>query len=210
MTDITSPDLRAEERSAYRAATDTGLWDILIASVATMFAVGPLLSTRLGDFWASAVFIPIWVVIIFGLRLVKERFIAPRIGEVRWGPARTARLKRFGVAMLVANVVALGLGALAYLATEWGYSGLWVFPISFGLIVLALFSLLAYAVSIPRFFFYGLLLAVSSLIGELLFRQGLVTHHGFPVIFGIAAVAIALLGLIRLGRILRSNPDTND
>jgi hypothetical protein len=111
--------------------------------------------------------------------------------------------------MLVVNVLALGLGVLAYLATERGYSDLWVMPVPFGLTVLVLFSLLAYAVSIPRFFVYGLTLAVSPLIGEFLFRQGLASHHGFPVVFGIAAVAIALIGLIRLGRILRMRPDSS-
>lgn len=209
MTDIAPSDLRSEERNAYRAATDTGLWDILISSVVALFAVAPLLSSKLGDFWSSAVFIPVWVVVYVGVRFVKDRFVTPRIGEVRWGPARKSRLKKLGVAMLVVNIVALGLGALAYLATEWGYSDLWVMPVPFGLVVLVLFSLLAYAVSIPRFFFYGLLLAVSPLIGELLFRQGLATHHGFPVVFGIVAVAIAFLGLIRLGRILKMRPESS-
>ena len=209
MTNITSSDLRAEERSAYRAATDTGLWDILISSVVALFAIAPLLSTKLGDFWSSAVFIPVWVLVYLGIRLIKDRLVTPRIGEVRWGSARKSRLKKLGTAMLVVNVLALGLGALAYLATERGYSGLWAMPVPFGLIVLVLFSLLAYAVSIPRFFIYGLLLAASPLIGELLYRQGLASHHGFPIVFGIAAVAIALVGLIRLGRILKMRPDSS-
>ena len=110
--------------------------------------------------------------------------------------------------MLVVNILALGLGVSAYLAAEQGYSDLWVMPIPFGLIVLVLFSLLAYAESIPRFFIYGLVLAVSPLIGELLFRQGLASHHGFPVVFGIVAIAVALIGLFRLGRILRTRPDS--
>ncbi len=209
MTEFTSPDLRAEERSAYRAATDTGLWDILISSVVALFAVAPLLSAKLGDFWSSAVFVPVWAVVYLGIRLAKDRFVTPRVGEVRWGSARRSRLKKLGVAMLVVNVLALGLGVLAFLATERGYADLWVMPIPFGLIVLVLFSLLAYAESIPRFFIYGLVLAVSPVIGELLFRQGLASHHGFPVVFGIVAIGIALIGLFRLGRILKMRPDSS-
>lgn len=210
MTEIATADLKSEERDAYRAATDTGLWDILISSVVAVFAIAPLLSTRLGDFWSSAIFIPVWAVVYLGVRIVKDRYIAPRVGEVRWGPDRKSRLLKLSVAMLVVNIVAFGLGAVAYLATEWGYSDLWVMPVPFGLTVLVLFSLLAYAVSIPRFFFYGLLLAFSPLIGELMFRQGLVAHHGFPVVFGIAAIVIALIGVVRLARILKSAPQDSN
>ena len=57
---MTSNDLAAAERRGFRSVVDTGLWDVMLASVVAMFAIAPLLSVRLGDFWSSAVFVPFW------------------------------------------------------------------------------------------------------------------------------------------------------
>jgi hypothetical protein len=204
--EMTTADLQFEEREAFRAATDTGLWDVLIASVMAMFAIAPLLSGTLGDFWSSAIFVPIWAGLYFGIRFARERFVVPRVGDARWGTYRKSRLKQLSVAMLVVNIVALVLSAIAFFAAERGIDGFWVFPLPFGLLVLLLFSLLAYAVSIPRFFLYGISLALGLLLGEFLFRQGLVTHHGFPVVYGTVAITIAVIGIVKFVRIVSSQP----
>jgi len=206
MIEIATTDLKSEEREAFVAATDTGLWDLLLASVVVLFAVAPLLSETLGDFWSSAVFIPFWIAIYLSARVVKDKLITPRVGNVRWGALRRSRLKRLGIAMVLVNVVAFGAGILAHYKAEQGDYATWSFPVSFSLIVLVILSLAAYAVSIPRFFFYGLLLAICPLAGELLFREGLASHHGFPVVFGFASLLIACIGFTKLTRIIMNGP----
>jgi len=76
--------------------------------------------------------------------------------------------------------------------------------------VLVGFSLAAYYLNIPRFFIYGLLLAVAPFVGEWLWRRGYASHHGFPVVFGIAAAAIAAVGLIKLLVLVRGHAPLSD
>ena len=200
-------DLAAKERQTFRAAVDTGLWDILIASVVAMFAIAPMLSGALGDFWSSAIFIPVWGGVYLLVRFLSSHVVVPRVGVVRFGSERQARLRRFGLVLAAVNVAALLAGVFA--ATRAGTAGLWVFPITFSLIVLVIFSLVAYATDIPRFFYYGVMLAVSPLIGEWLFRQGYALHHGFPVMFGLAAAVIALIGMTKFALLVRTHPPVN-
>ncbi|MEJ2678211.1 MAG: hypothetical protein P8174_03940, partial [Gemmatimonadota bacterium] len=78
-------DLVEAERRSFRAAYDTGLWDIMIAAVVSMLAIAPYLSRSMGDFWSSAIFLPFWAVLYLGLRLVRRRVVVPRVGTIRVG-----------------------------------------------------------------------------------------------------------------------------
>jgi hypothetical protein len=198
-------DLKDTEKRAFRAAVDTGLWDVMIAGVVSMFAIAPLLSGRLGDFWSSAIFVPIWAVLYLVLRAVKGRVVEPRVGVVHFRAARKARLGRFAVIMVAVNVIALVVGSLA--AVNSGTT--WTPPIFFGVIVLLTFSLAAYFLDITRYFFYGVLLLIAGAVGEVLFQRGLASHHGYPVVFGFSAALIAAIGLLRFAKHLppRTAPD---
>ena len=61
-----------------------------------------------------------------------------------------------------------------------------------------LLSLAAHLLEILRYFAYGLVLASAAVAGEWLWREGLASHHGFPVMYGAAAAIVALGGLARL------------
>ena len=197
---MTREDLGKIERSAYRTAMDTGLWDIFLASVFAVFAVAPFLSTRLGDFWSTAVFLPVWLLVYLGIRSVHARVILPRVGTIEVGRKRRARLRGFTWTMLALNVAALAIGAHAAVATSAG-SGAMV-HLRFSLVLLVGFSVAAYFLEIPRLFFYGVLLAAAPFVGEELFRRGHASHHGFPITFGAASVVIFVSGLVRLHRLL--------
>lgn len=206
---MTDMDLVEVERRSFRAATDTGLWDILVASVVAMLAIGPFLSVPLGDFWSAAVFVPAWAAVFLGILVVHRRVVAPRVGTVRFGPYRQRRLRRLGVVGLVVNVVALAVGTVAALQAPSG--GQWTYPVGLALVMLVGFSLVAYYLEVPRYFLYGLLLALAPLVGEELFRRGQASHHGFPLAFGMAAVVIAGGGLLRFVRVVwgrRPLPDS--
>jgi len=198
-------DLKAVERRAFRSVVDTGLVDVIIASVLMMFAVAPLLSVPLGDFWSAAIFLPVYAALFLTLRVVRERVIVPRVGRVRFGPARTKRLLRFNLVMLTVNVVALVLSLLSYTAFERGAREVWGMPVTLSLTILLFLSFAGYFLNIPRFFFYGVVLAGGAMVGEWLFRQGYASHHGFPMVFGIAAITIAAVGLIKLAVLVRSH-----
>jgi len=207
---MTDPELRSEERSAFRATVDTGLWDILLAGVLAMFAFGPLLSRRLGDFWSAAVFVPVWALLFVVIWLVGERVVVPRVGRVRWGSRRKARLSRFSIVMLIVNVVALVLGVVAAVSVRSGTAEGWRVPTALSLVWLVMLSGAAYALDLPRLFLYGVLLGSGPFIGEWLFRHGYASHHGFPVVFGALMGIVAVTGLTKLASIVRRNRPVDD
>jgi hypothetical protein len=197
---MTENELKKLERATFLSTADTGLWDIYLASILSMLAIAPYLSVYLGDFWASAVFLPFFALLLWGIHLVKVRVIQPRLGIVEYGSPRQKKLRRLGVIMLVVNLAALLLGIVASVRFPMDQGH--VFPIVLSLILLLGFSTAAFFLEIPRVFFYGILLAVAPLVGEELFQRGYVTHHGFGVAFGTCAVVILLAGIIRFVRFL--------
>ncbi len=196
-------DLNRVERSVFRAAADTGLWDVLIASFVAQWAVAPLLSRALGDFWSSAVFVPVWVAVYVVLRAVQSRVVAPRIGVVRLGAARRRRLGRFGVGMAVVCVLALAAGIVAALRS----SSLGLLRLVPVVVVLLGSATAAYVLATPRYFVYGVLFAAAPFAGEWLFRRGYVSNHGYPAAFGFIAAVIFIVGIARLSwRLARTRP----
>jgi hypothetical protein len=201
-------DLKALEKATFQAATDDGMWDVIAAGYIAMFAVAPLLSSGLGDFWSSAVFVPAWGALYLAVRLVRAKVITPRVGVVRFGPPRTRRLRRFATTMLVANTIAfiLGITALVTFQEDWIKDGSLGFPLVLTLTFLLGFSLAAFALNIPRYYAYGLMLAVAPLVGEWMWRRDLASHHGYPIVFGVAATVMATVGIVRLIGQLRRHP----
>jgi hypothetical protein len=201
-------DLEALEKATFRAATDDGTWDVVAAGFVAMFAIAPLLSSTLGDFWSSAVFVPAWGALYLAVRLVRARVITPRIGVVRFGPPRTRRLRRFATTMLAVNVIAffLGIGAVVAFQEEWIKDGSLGFPLVLTLTCLVIFSMAAFTLGIPRYYGYGLMLAAAPLVGEWLWRRGLASHHGYPIVFGVAATVMAAAGILRLIGQMRHYP----
>jgi hypothetical protein len=193
-------DLVEAERRSFRAATDTGLWDIMIAAVVSMLAIAPYLSRTMGDFWSSAVFVPVFMVVYLVLHVVRRRIVVPRVGTIRIGRYRKQRLRRVSWVMLGVNMVALVAGIVA--ATRPVSVGVWTYPLAMGAVMLVGFSLAAYYLDVPRYFVYGLMLVAAPALGEWLFQRGWVPHHGFPAVFGGAAVLIALSGVIRFVRVV--------
>jgi hypothetical protein len=117
-------------------------------------------------------------------------------------------MRRFGIAMASANAVAFGLGVATAIGAQRGWihvEGLG-FPLGLGLVSLAALSAVAYAMSIPRYYSYALMLAIAPLIGEWLWRNDVASHHGFPVVFGVAATVMLAGGVVRFAMLIRSRP----
>jgi hypothetical protein len=196
--------LKEVERKAYRTLYEDGLWDILLGCFTLMFAVAPLLSGSLGDFWSSMIFLPFWGLVFLAIWLLRRYVVRPRLGEVRLGRARQARLLKFNLTMLVLNLIALALGV--YAAANFGAVHETLLPVVFALCLLFGFSLAAYFLELPRLFVYGLLIALCPLVGEWLYQTRGAAHHGYPITFGFVSALIILSGVVRFVRFLRANP----
>ena len=92
--------LKEAERKVFRATLQDGLLDIFIGCIVLQFAIAPLLSSRLGDFWSSIVFLPFWALVYGVIWLVRKSIVAPRLGSVKFGSARKTRLTKFTLVML--------------------------------------------------------------------------------------------------------------
>jgi hypothetical protein len=196
--------LKETERKVFKTTFEDGLWDVFIGCIVLQFAIGPLLSVSLGDFWSSVVFLPFWGLVFLAIRLIRKYVITPRIGTVKFGRARQVKLRKFTVVMLVLNVVALFLGVFA--ALSFGVVPGWVTMAIFGLIVLNGSCIAAYFLDFARLYVYGIMFVLSFVVGELLYTYLQVPHHGYPVAFGFTATAIILTGLVIFIRLVRNNP----
>jgi hypothetical protein len=196
--------LKAAERKVFKSTFQDGLWDIFIGCLILQFAIAPLLSSRLGDFWSSVVFLPFWVLVFTVIWLVRKSVVTPRLGMVKFGAARKTQLTKFTTIMLVINLIAfmLGMFSFIYFDITSGY----LYPVTFGFIVLMLSSVAAYFLECTRFFIYGCLFVLALIIGEILFTYFRVAHHGFPITFGFTAVIIIATGIVLFLRLLRQYP----
>jgi len=196
--------LKEAERKAFRTTFNDGLVDIFLGCFLLMFVIGLYLSDSLGDFWSSAVFLPFLALVYLAIWLIRRYVVTPRVGMVKFGQARKAKLAKFTVVMLVINVVAFILGSVA--ALSFGSVPGQMISILFGLILLMGFSIAAYFLDFSRLYIYGLLAGLSPLIGEWLWTHGYATHHGFPITFGTSSGIMILVGLAVFIRLLHNNP----
>lgn len=200
--------LKEAERKAFKTKVDDGLWDILLGSYFLMFVIAIYLSPSLGDFWSSAIFIPGLGLVYLVIWVIRKYIVTPRIGRVKFGRGRQARLMRFTMVMLAINIIAFILGIVASL-TFGKFPGQ-AFTAFFGLMLLMAFSIGAYFLDIVRFYIYGLLVGLGPMLGEWLWNQGYVAHHGIPIIFGSAAGIMIIVGLVVFFRLIHDNPVLED
>lgn len=196
-------DLKDADRKIFTTSFEDGLLDIFLASVVLMFAVGPFLSVYLGDFWSSFIFLPFWGLLYLLLRWLRKHVVNPRVGIVKYGPMRKKKLNLFTGIMLVLNVIFMILGLLTALlpVNLMGLAVIW-----FSIIMLLSFSLAGYFLDLTRLYIYGILLALAPLVGEWLYRTFGFPHHGYPVVYGLSAAIIFLVGLVKFLTLLRDNP----
>jgi hypothetical protein len=196
--------LKEAERKAFTSAFGDGLLDIFIGGYMLLFILALFLSESLGDFWSSAVLVPIWGILYLVLWLIRRSVIRPRIGVVKFGAVRIARLKKFNLIMLVALTVALLLGVLS--AVDFERVPGWVHSARFGLVFLIGFSLAGYFLNINRLYLYGVLIALAPPVGEWLYATRGASHHGIPITFGFTGSVMILTGIVFFIRLLRDHP----
>lgn len=196
--------LKEAERKVFRSTVNDGLWDIFLGFFFLEFVIAPYLSESMGDFWSSAVFLPVWAVVYLVIRAIRKKIVEPRIGMVKFGPARISKIKRFSYVMLAFNFIALLLGIWA--ALSFNRTSGEAIPYMFSMILLVGFSMAAFFLEFNRLYIYGLLIALAPVAGEWLWKNGYAAHHGWPITFGVISGIMILVGLVIFIRLLRSNP----
>lgn len=196
--------LKNLERDMFRSSIQDGIIDIQIGCMLLMFVFPIYLSPTLGDFWSSAIFLPLWFLVIYGLRAYRKNVVQPRVGRIQYGSYRKKKMVRMNIIILLINLIALILGILSFFQIK-DVSG-WVISTRFSIIILIGFSLAGYMLDFPRIYLYGILISAAPIVGENLYQYFGFSHHGFPITFGFLSTAIIITGLTILIRLLKKYP----
>jgi MFS family permease len=196
--------VRSAERKAFQVTVADGLWDVFIGCFVLEFAIAPLLSKSLGDFWSSFIFLPFFGLVYLVIWLTRKNVIGPRIGNVKFGEARQKKLRKLSIMLVVFNIAIFILGLIAYIYFGRFSSGIMMGIL--GIFLMAGFSAAGYFLDYPRLYIYGSLLMIAPLIGEWLYTNQGASHHGFPIVFGFLSGFMILVGLVTFARFLKHHP----
>jgi hypothetical protein len=191
--------LKEADKKVFRLSFEDGLLDIFLSSFVLMFATAPFISTYLGDFWSSAIFLPIWGLVYFLLRFIRRKYINPRMGSVSWGEMRKRKLKVGNIILIMINIVFLILGVISFNKPFFGGIGT---SLLFGSMMLMIFLVSGIFFDLTILYIYGILLFIAIPIGEWLYQNAGFSHHGFPIAFGSIAFVMFLRGTVKLLSIL--------
>lgn len=202
-------NLKELERKAFRSVFQDGLWDIFIGFLLTQFAIAPLLSEHgLGDFWSSAVLLPIYMIVLTCVMLLKKYVVALKLGMVQFSKKRKSKLKKL---ILMTNMILfIGIIAGAFFVDLSSLNIKWLFPVTFSLILLSGFSIAGYLLDLTRFYVYGVLNSLAVVVGELLYQFAGASHHGFPIVFGVTSSIMIITGIILFVSFVRKYPKSNE
>lgn len=197
-------DLKKLERKAYRSTFQDGLWDIMLGLIILALGVIPLLTElKLGDFWSSMLLIPFYLFGYFIFTQGKRRFTIPRMGMIKFGPMRKKKRRKIILFLMAALLIGLLAGVIflkIILMADW-------LPVAFLMVLIFVsFNLGAHYLDFSRLTVYGAILTLFVPLGEILFRKGFLSHHGFPMIFGTSGILMIVTGIVLFIRFLRKYP----
>ena len=201
------------ERKIFRLAIfQDGIWDMQIGGMIMLFSFYPVTRRLLGPIWNMFLILGLLGLLLFLGATLKRTLSTPRMGMVNFGKnqkskLRTMQLVIFGI-FLASTALALGLIVKVFQGPNWGpntpeWLQLLDMDIVFGLVAVAIFSLVTVVFKIWRPFIYGLLLG-----GSLVASGALTVYQGpeFQYPFAIAGGIILAIGLSLLLRFVRIYP----
>ena len=201
------------ERKIYQLAIfQDGIWDIQIGGMLMLFSFYPITRRLLGVGWNIFLILGLLAVLLIVGATLKRTVSTPRMGLVKFGQKQkskllTMRLIIFAI-FLASSALAIALIVKAFQGPNWGpNTPEWLqmldMDIVFGLVVVAIFSLVSAVFRMWRPFIYGLLWGAS------LVASGALTVYGGPEFnypFAIAGGIILVIGLGLLLRFVRTYP----
>lgn len=201
-------NLKELEKKAYRSTFQDGFWDIFLALILLAMAANAFLSSRgLSELQAMSVFICLEGFAIGVLIVGKRRITVPRMGQVKFGPKRKAKLNKVRIVLFLSVIIGL-VAFVAANTVRYNPSGManpgFLFPLGWMINALLVFSLMAYFMDFPRLYLIGLLYAITVPI-DIAIKEFAGINLAF-IAFGIPAAIIFVMGIIILHRFLYEYP----
>ena len=208
-------DLKTAERKAFQLSTsEDGLYDVFLGAYIMLLSATPWLDENgLSMPWNMILGVGLGFGVFIGVLLLKKYVVAPRIGQVKFGPARKQRLLKLAIGMAVIFVLTLVLFSLTVSAIyfqepritepiETPYPFDVVHTLA-GIFIFALFSGIGYFNDYPRLYFYGFLFGLGYVISTILQD---ITGNSFYWPWSIAGLTAVVVGLVQFVRFLRAYP----
>ncbi|TES89049.1 MAG: hypothetical protein E3J88_06580 [Anaerolineales bacterium] len=198
--------LKEAERKAFRSTFQDGLNDILWGLTILSLIASAILRESVQ---VPLNYLPVLAVMVVGipaLYIAKRRFTAPRMGLVKFNPRRNRKIKNVRWVMIVLFVITWAVFLLPYIklgdpvTVEGPY---WLVDATFGVLIIALFSFLAFSYEQPRMHLYGLMLGISLPFDVVLEEK---TGWDFQLGMLIAGCVMLVFGIVYLARFLRQYP----
>jgi hypothetical protein len=206
--------LKELERKAWTSHFQDGLWDVFLGLLLVSSAVNAWLSDT-GVPSSTRIPIYIGIMVLGGLVMwAGKRFITlPRMGRVKFGPKRKAKLNWLRVVLflsvlVIAALFLAGLGVKNHWLQrpEWWLMGRTSIASAIvTLNFLVVFSVMAYFMEFTRLYLYGVLFALQEVVGVGL-RELADVNIGFFIGSAVSAVIVLLIGTVVFVRFLREYP----
>ncbi|MCJ7813778.1 hypothetical protein MUP95_10740, partial [bacterium] len=134
------------------------------------------------------------------------KITVPRIGFMKASKPRRKKVSSLVWLLLFLFVIGI-LSGMFYLYISKRIDQIkWFFPALFCFIFFLSFSAASFLLNVYRFLIYGIIIAVLIPVGEILFSKGYLSHHGYPVIFGITTTIIIFTGIGKLVTFIKKYP----
>ncbi|MFB0537507.1 MAG: hypothetical protein ACETWR_21280 [Anaerolineae bacterium] len=201
----TKINLKELERKAWRSVFQDGLWDMYLGFLLLTMGIGPVLpALDTPIMWTLAILLMLSVLAWLGFWAGKKFITTPRMGLVKFGPQRKAKLKKTRAVLFLSallGVIMLVLRALWNV--EWA-----AIPIPayvWAVQAFVVFGLGAYFLDVSRFYAYGILYAIPVPVGlALLQNTGLPGLMFLP--FGVSGGVMVIIGVALFIRFLHDYP----
>ncbi len=155
------------ERKVYRLANfRDGFWDISLGLILMEMSIYPLTRNLLGPIWNLVLILALTLGLVFGVHRLRLKIVAPRVGLEKFGDRTKRKLKTahfVTLAIVMATLVVWIFSAGNRLREPiWRNLPKWVsdfdVDLLFAAIIIAIFSVIALTLSVPRYYLYGVLM----------------------------------------------------
>jgi hypothetical protein len=195
-------NLKEAERKAYRSTFQDGLWDILLGLAFLNFPILALVSRAMSETVSMIGDLMAWLIVVVVFQLAKRYITVPRMGLVKFGPARKRKLLKMHWILTGSFVLGL-LVFLLFVGTDGDISGLLILGV-FTANILIVLGLMAYLLDYERLYLYAVLFSVSLPLGEVLYSYAGLADPTY--VFLVTGGGAVLIGLWLLRRFLRDYP----